>query len=105
MDSARHQPAGKFAKLSLPSEGWENSPLRLRFLHAGYRGDAPTMVYFGAKTILAVLLPVITYLYITLGGAKFGTSGMLLMLYLRPLGTTCRTSCWRGLNLFVSEKF
>jgi tight adherence protein C len=72
--------AGKFAKLSLPSEGWENSPLRLRFLHAGYRGDVPTMVYFGAKTILAVSLPVITYFYIMLSGAKFGTSGMLLML-------------------------
>jgi len=72
--------AGKFGKLSLPSEGWENSPLRLRFLHAGYRGDAPTMVYFGAKTVLALLLPVTTYLYITLGGANFGMSGMLFML-------------------------
>ena len=57
MDAARRQPAGKFAKLSLPSEGWENSPLRLRFLHAGYRGDAPTMVYFGAKTFLRCCYP------------------------------------------------
>ena len=29
--------AGPFAKLSLPSEGWENSALRIRFMHAGYR--------------------------------------------------------------------
>jgi tight adherence protein C len=72
--------AGKFAKLSLPSDGWENSPLRLRFLHAGYRGDAPVMLYFASKTLLAVLLPVIAYFYIVLGGAKFGTNSMLLML-------------------------
>ena len=72
--------AGKFAKLSLPSEGWEESPLRLRFLHAGLRGDTPVMVYFAAKTILAILLPVIAYFYIMLGGTKFGTNAMLLIL-------------------------
>jgi tight adherence protein C len=72
--------AGKFAKLSLPSEGWEDSPLRLRFLHAGYRGDAPAMLYFGAKTLLAVLLPIIAYVYVTLGGARFETNSMLLVL-------------------------
>lgn len=72
--------AGKFAKLSLPSEGWEESPLRLRFLHAGFRGDAPVMVYFGAKTLLAILLPIIAYFYIMLGGTKFGMNAMLLIL-------------------------
>jgi tight adherence protein C len=72
--------AGKFAKLSLPAEGWESSPLRLRFLHAGYRGDTPVMLYFGAKTLLAVLFPVIAYIYIMLGGAKFGTNAMLAIL-------------------------
>ena len=72
--------AGKFAKLSLPSEGWEESPLRLRFLHAGYRGGAPVMIYFGAKTLLAIVLPVIAYFYIMLGGARFGTNTMLVIL-------------------------
>src|SRR5512145_58404 len=72
--------AGKFAQLSLPAEGWEDSPLRLRFLHAGYRGDAPVMIYFGAKTLLAILLPVIAYFYVMLGGTKFGTNTMLLVL-------------------------
>lgn len=72
--------AGKFAKLSLPSEGWESSPLRLRFLHAGYRGDAPAVVYFGAKTLLAVLFPIIAYAYVMVAGAKLGTNGTLLVL-------------------------
>jgi tight adherence protein C len=72
--------AGKFAKLSLPAEGWENSPIRLRFLHAGYRGDGPVMLYFGAKTLLALLFPILAYFYVLLGGAKYGTNGMLALL-------------------------
>jgi tight adherence protein C len=72
--------AGRFGKLSLPAEGWENSPLRLRFLHAGHRGDAPAMLYFGAKTLLALLLPVIAYVYAMLAGASLGTNGMLVLL-------------------------
>lgn len=72
--------AGKFAKLSLPAEGWENSPIRLRFLHAGYRGDGPVMLYFGAKTLLAVVLPVLVYFYVVLGDAKYTMNGMLAQL-------------------------
>lgn len=72
--------AGKFAKLSLPSEGWENSPLRLRFLHAGHRGDAPAILFFGAKTALALLLPFVAYAYLMFAGAKPGTNGMLVTL-------------------------
>src|SRR5512139_3100711 len=34
--------AGPLSKLSLPDEDWEKSPIRLRFINAGYRGrNAP----------------------------------------------------------------
>jgi tight adherence protein C len=72
--------AGKFAKLSLPAEGWENSPIRLRFLHAGYRADGPVMLYFGAKTLLAILFPILAYFYVLLGGANQGSIGTLAQL-------------------------
>jgi len=72
--------AGPLAKLSLPSEGWEQSPLRLRFIHAGYRGNAPVALYFGAKTLLAAVFPALAYLYLLIAGAKFGTNALLLML-------------------------
>jgi tight adherence protein C len=72
--------AGRFAKLSLPAEGWESSPLRLRFLHAGYRGEAAVMVYFGAKTLLAIVLPILVYVYTMLGGANLGTNTTLMLL-------------------------
>ena len=101
--------AGKFAKLSLPSEGWENSPLRRRFLHAGFRGDTPAIIYFGAKTLLAVLFPIIAYLYVMLGGAKLGTNGMLVLLlvsgaigYYLPNGVLSRLEFVRQREIFES---
>jgi len=51
------------AKLALPSEGWENSVLRTRFLYAGYRGKSVPMIYFSAKTGLALFFPGIFLLY------------------------------------------
>ena len=72
--------SGPFAKLSLPSTGWEQSPVRLRFVHAGYRGNAPVALYFGAKTLLAMLLPAVAYLYLAIAGAQFETSGLLVIL-------------------------
>lgn len=55
-------PAGK---LSLPEGGWENSPLRHRFMHAGFRAESAPMVFFGSKTVLAFALP---FLFIMLTG-------------------------------------
>jgi tight adherence protein C len=72
--------AGSFARLSLPSEGWEQSPLRLRFIHAGYRGNGAVALYFGGKTVLAALFPALAYLCGLIAGAEFGTSGLLLTL-------------------------
>jgi tight adherence protein C len=54
--------AGPLAKLSTPEGGWENSPLRLRFLHAGIRNPNARLLYFAAKTVLPMVLAGITYL-------------------------------------------
>jgi tight adherence protein C len=51
--------AKPFAKLSLPEEGWDNSPLRTRFMNAGWRNPSAPAVYFSAKTVLAAALPLI----------------------------------------------
>ncbi|QEZ45828.1 type II secretion system F family protein [Cupriavidus oxalaticus] len=47
------------SRLSLPKEGWENSPLRVRFMNAGWRQAKAAPLYFAAKTVLAVTLPMI----------------------------------------------
>jgi tight adherence protein C len=74
------QLAGPLAKLSLPTEGWEQSPLRLRFMHAGYRGDGPIVLYFGAKTGLAILFPAVVYFYLLVAGAQLTGSVQLSIL-------------------------
>jgi tight adherence protein C len=54
--------AGPLAKLSSPEGDWENSPLRLRFLHAGIRNPDARLVYFAAKSLLPLLLAGFTYI-------------------------------------------
>ena len=47
--------AGPFARLSTPTEDWDQSPLRVKFFNAGIRNDDANLIYFGAKTILPLL--------------------------------------------------
>lgn len=70
-------PAGK---LSLPSEGWENSPLRRRFLHAGFRGDQAPVIFFAVKTILTFALPLCFMLSAGISGAALTLNKALLMI-------------------------
>lgn len=50
------------AKLSVPKEGWENSPLRIKFMHAGWRDPSASGVYFAAKSVLVLGLPFMAFL-------------------------------------------
>ncbi len=53
------------SKLSVPKEGWETSGLRTRLFNAGWRrADTPT-IFYGAKSILAIALPVIAALVLS----------------------------------------
>lgn len=45
------------AKLSTPEGKWEESPLRTRFMNAGFRGPYAPVVYFACKTLGTFLLP------------------------------------------------
>jgi tight adherence protein C len=77
-------PAGR---LSLPAEGWEKSPLRQRFIRAGLRNDDAVMLFFGAKTLLAAVLPLV-YLFFAevLRGSLSLNEGLLAGLALAALG-------------------
>ena len=47
--------AGPFARLSTPTENWDQSPLRVKFFNAGIRNDDANLIYFGAKTLLPLV--------------------------------------------------
>lgn len=48
-------------KLSLPAEGWEKSPLHLKFMNAGWRGADAPKIFFGIKTILTLAFTLLAY--------------------------------------------
>lgn len=51
-------PLGKW---SLPTENWDSSPLRQRFLHAGLRANGAPLLFFAAKTSLGLGLPAVCF--------------------------------------------
>ena len=72
--------AQPFSKLSLPEDGWERSPLRTRFMNAGWRQASAPALYFAAKTVLALLFPTVLGLYAASAMAAQLRSVLLLLL-------------------------
>ncbi|WP_332777752.1 type II secretion system F family protein [Polaromonas sp.] len=79
---------GPMAKLSAPKEGWEASSLRVRFMQAGLREASWPVIFFAAKTVLALLLPGLFVVFqgITLGGALTLNTNVLILLLLASIG-------------------
>lgn len=50
-----------FARLTLPKDGWESSPLKVQFLQAGWRGEFAPVLFYGIKTILTFVIPLLFY--------------------------------------------
>ena len=71
---------GPLAKLSVPEEGWESSSVRTHFMNAGFRNPSAPVIYFGAKTALAVLFPALLYLYVRTAGSNLHGNRLLAML-------------------------
>lgn len=71
---------GPIAKLSLPSEGWEKSQLRIRFMNAGYRSGAAPVLFFAVKTLLTFALPGLLALYAAIVGTDFKPNTFLALL-------------------------
>jgi tight adherence protein C len=71
---------GPLAKLSVPDEGWENSVMRTRFMNAGFRQSAAPIIYFTAKTALAVGLPLVIFFTLSISSTKFSSNSLLFWL-------------------------
>lgn len=76
-----------FGRLLMPEAGWENSPLRRRFMNAGFRGESTLLAYFGAKALLALLLPLLFVLQLGISRLPINVNGVLLIvLFLATAG-------------------
>jgi len=74
------QVVGPFAKLSPPTENWEDSPLRVRFITAGIRNKNAPILFFGAKTLLPFLFTVVTYLGLQVANERLELITLILVL-------------------------
>jgi len=72
--------ATPLGRLSLPEEGWERSPLRTRFMNAGWRQASAPALYFAAKSALALLFPTVLALFAASTMAGELRSTLLLLL-------------------------
>ena len=73
--------AQPLTKLSLPEEGWERSPLRTKFINAGWRhGSAPTL-YFAAKTVLSLGIPALLAILMATAQGGVLRNGFLAVLF------------------------
>lgn len=73
------------ARLSTPEGDWDRSPLRIRFLQAGIRGENAQLLYFGAKTVLPLALAMVMY-GLLLGSALYGLELLLVISSVALLG-------------------
>jgi tight adherence protein C len=93
-----------FARLSVPDEGWEESPLRRRFMHAGLRDASAPLIYFGLKTLLALLFPALMYTGITMSGAGAGTMYQLFLVLLAAAFGYYLPSAFLARLVFVRQR-
>jgi tight adherence protein C len=99
--------AQPFTKLSLPEEGWEKSALRTRFMNAGWRNAAAPTLYFAAKTVLALGLPLLLAILLARSQGSMLRQGTMLLLfsaaaigYYLPNGVLARTAERRQREIF-----
>lgn len=75
--------AQPLARLSAPTGPWQESPLRLHFLQAGIGREDARLLYFGAKTLLPLLLAGVVFS--ALQGSRTSALELLLALAVAAL--------------------
>jgi tight adherence protein C len=53
----------RFIRFSIPTEENQLSAIKIKLLNAGYRGENPVILYYGIKTVFALLVPLAYLIY------------------------------------------
>lgn len=68
------------SRLALPSEGWDKSPLQLKFVNAGWRNTDAPKLYFGIKSLLTISFPIVCYFFLDKSVQAENVSGTLFII-------------------------
>ena len=75
------------SELASPEEGFEQSSVKLRFVHAGIRHPSAPTAFFGIKTALTLGLPLFSFAALAFtGSAPKGNNLLMLILLLAAVG-------------------
>lgn len=97
--------AGPMARLAAPKKDEEIGRIRAKFMNAGFRNESAPVIYFAAKTLLAIALPVVLLLFTEVREWE-GNQPMLALLaaaafgYYLPNGVLARLTEMRQRELF-----
>lgn len=70
------------SRLALPSEGWDKSPLQIKFVNAGWRSNDAPKLYFGIKSLLTISFPTVAYFFLDKSLQAENAPGVLFVLIL-----------------------
>ncbi|GGY93213.1 type II secretion system F family protein [Pseudoduganella plicata] len=73
--------AQPLTRLSLPEEGWERSPLRTKFINAGWRHHSAPTLYFATKTVLSLGIPALLAILMATAQGGVLRDGFLAVLF------------------------
>jgi tight adherence protein C len=68
------------SKLAIPKEGWEGSVARLKLINAGWRSPNAVAIFFAAKTVLAIVLPLLALAWLIGTSVETSTSAFWAIL-------------------------
>jgi tight adherence protein C len=74
------QISAPLSRLSTPKEGWQVSALRVRLMNAGWRSQGAVAIFFGTRTVLALLLPTLASMWLISGGGVSSVTQFALVL-------------------------
>ncbi len=97
--------AGPMARLATPKEDEEIGRIRAKFMSAGFRDESAPVLYFGAKALLAIALPLLVLFFVDLRAWKgnlpmLGLLGAAAFGYYLPNAILARLTEIRQRELF-----
>lgn len=69
------------SQLATPAEGFEQSSVKLRFVHAGLRNPATPTAFFGLKALLTLGLPLLGFVAVAVTGTELSRNTLLMLVF------------------------
>ena len=70
------------SKLSVPSEGWQDSEVKLKFIRGGFRENNAIHFFYGIKSVLFIFFPLIVGLLTSIFSSSLDTFALFFFMFI-----------------------